>query len=254
MVERPPVLGAAAFAAFERCGRLFDYLYIDRLLPAVEDERIAGQRRYRRYTELMAKGRIKERQRACLEAEVARGWEQFLQSPEAKFAGRLYLEYPLHVQMGEWRVGVQLHRLAVGTRFAIVQWDTGLERPPDAELKAAWPVRLPLLLVCLVGSQLNDNRPIAPEQVQLTLWFTRYPEQPFHLRYSQTQLIADRQRLERALPQLRTSRMSDDPAICAECFFRIRCHGLHPERLGPGLSGWWEDGDARSGEEPGTAD
>jgi hypothetical protein len=116
--------------------------------------------------------------------EVVAWWRQFRQRPPSLPDGRRFPEVNLSVPVGDG-VGVLFGRFDLlilsDERAHIFDWKTERQPRPAAALRDDWQTRLYLALLAEGGAALG--RPIAPEQIALTYWFVRAPEQSVTIQY-----------------------------------------------------------------------
>ncbi len=242
-------LSAAALSTFDRCARQFRYLYLDQLsLPANTPEQERG-RQFHRLVELHAQGQPVEDRLLGVDSQVQSWWHAFEASPHWDPQGEICSELPLWTALESWRIVARLDRLVLPDPTSrdpieIIDWKTDRQRPSEADLANNWQVRLYPLLVWLLGEQIRGI-PIAPEQIRLTFWYVKDPENPFVLDYSLSQAQEDLAFLHQALQSIERSGqhhfpMTTDRATCERCPFQNLCFGLMPH-LGEDDSSSGED-------------
>ena len=107
-------------------------------------------------------------------ADLARRWALYLASPYAAPPGPVRrAELVLSAPVGGYRLEAQYDLLAgtPGGAWLIVDWKTGLERTPRAELERREQTVVYRCLLALAGASLNGGRPIPPGQITMVYWF-----------------------------------------------------------------------------------
>jgi hypothetical protein len=186
--------------------------------------------------------------------DLRRWWANFREKGLLGLPEKRHPEIALSIRLAGYPLVSRYDLIAIeaGKRAVIVDWKTARHRPPRRWLENRLQTRLYRYLLVRAGTHLNGGQPIPPEQVEMIYWFTNFPDEPEHLRYSSAQFQAD----EGYLTDLLEHIISQDDAVfpltaderpCRFCTYRTLCE--RGERAGTldeeaALFGFTEDFDA----------
>jgi CRISPR/Cas system-associated exonuclease Cas4 (RecB family) len=231
---------------FVDCPRRFQLKYIQQLAwpaveaePALENEHLlALGADFHRLAQQYFLG-IPAQKLARLagrDASLERWWEAFANEAEkiAQWQGKKTLpEMSLSTAIAGYRL-VGKYDLLVAPRageggFLIYDWKTSRKQPRREWLAAALQTRVYPYLLAKAGARLNQNRPIAPAQIEMVYWFTDFPSAPIRFPYSDEQFTADEADLSGLIAEIETlgetpAPLAMDEKRCRYCIYRSLCN------------------------------
>jgi hypothetical protein len=118
--------------------------------------------------------------------------------------------------------------ISPGEQAVIVDWKTSQRRTERALLVSRWQTRVYRYLLVEAGGGLNEGHPLAPEQVELVYWFTRYPQQSERLPYNADQYADDKIALLTTVNEIAARdeqewTLTDDFKRCRYCTYQTLC-------------------------------
>jgi len=223
------------------CPRRFELRHIQHLeWPALQSEPVLIQE------QLMAQGRqfhkIIQQLLVGLPAEaltenadsanLAQWWDNFIHSnPLIGLPEKRYAEHYLSCPLAGYRLTAQYDLLAVepGKRTVILDWKTSSRKPRREFLKNRLQTRAYRYLLVEAGTQLNNNQPLLPEQVEMIYWFAEFPGEPEHFLYDQKQYNEDRKFLTDLIVEIAHHKpgqfiLTSDEKKCLYCSYRSLCN------------------------------
>lgn len=198
--------------------------------PIEEYERLARQgTEFHRLVQRHQMG-IPEAALRPVEQPLADWWDAYLTFPPEDLPGGLRLpETQLSTALGDHRLLARFDLLAIdpGERIVIVDWKTGLRRPPRDVLARRLQTRVYPLVAIEAGAHLFGGE-IAPEQVALMYWYAADPARPEVFSYSADRYAADRAYLSGLIEEITTRReaiwpLTPDERHCRYCVYRSLC-------------------------------
>ncbi len=169
--------------------------------------------------------------------DVKQWWGNFQAHPPLVPDGAKHPEMSLSVPIGRHFLFGRYDLLILGDDHAhILDWKTERNPRSAAKLQADWQTRLYLTMIAEGGNALG--RSYTPDQIGITYWFARHPDQSVTLRYTQAEhdqnwatLNAEVARLEARL-QLSDAEWNktEDWGKCEHCHYQAYCgrHGDPP--------------------------
>ena len=114
------------------------------------------------------------------------------------------------------------------THFVIIDWKTSEFRTPDKYLVNRIQSRLYPMLLCHVGSIINNEKPINPDQIQMIYWFANFPNQSCTIQYSEDKYESDHQYILSLIDEISQKRPSEFEKtnhlkLCNYCNYRSLC-------------------------------
>lgn len=185
------------------CPRRFELRYLLKVAwPALESEPVLEQERHMRQGQMfhqMVQQHLVGLPLETLqppedEADLSRWWLNYCAAdPTAGLPARRLPEFMLSASLAGVRLVAKYDLLALepGGRAVIMDWKTNRRRTPTAALQQRIQTRLYRWLLVTAGAQFNGGRPLQPEQVEMTYWFTDFPGDPAALSYDRSRFTED---------------------------------------------------------------
>jgi CRISPR/Cas system-associated exonuclease Cas4 (RecB family) len=192
----------ASLQDYVDCPRRFQLRYVLQLAwpaqevePALENELHMQQgAAFHRLVHRYALGiPAEELSRTVHEPDLRRWWHNYLERGPRDLPEARYPEVVLSAPLGNCRLIARYDLVAVdaGRRAVIVDWKTSRKRTKREYLAERLQTKVYPYLLVRAGAHLNDDQPIAPEQVEMIYWFADYPEEPARFGYDTDQYEAD---------------------------------------------------------------
>ncbi len=233
---------------FADCPRRFQLRYIEQrdwpaaqAEPALENEQYLqrGARFHHMvHQSLLGVPAEKLTQAAADDQDLAQWWQNFLAHSPDLCAYEQYPEAGLAAPLGEYRLVAKYDLIAIrladapgdseAPRAIIYDWKTSRKQPQRAWLIEKLQTRVYPHLLARAGSQLNEGQSLSPEQIQMTYWFSNFPQQPAHIPYSQEQYHQDESYLLALIEEIQaldeeTAPLTEDERRCRFCVYRSLC-------------------------------
>jgi len=113
--------------------------------------------------------------------------------------------------------------------FEIFDWKTARHRPSRDQLASRLQTKVYPYLLVQAGRPLNGGDPIEPEQVKMTYWFARHPDDPVTFEYSSYQKKTGEEDLTDLIGKILARRQRSDfektgnTDHCRFCTYRSYC-------------------------------
>jgi hypothetical protein len=244
------------------CRRRFQLRYLQRVAwpaiqaePAREFERhIQRGDRFHRLAQQYLVGVPEEKLARMAEADedenLQRWWQNFLDSIPAQISGtpqalrhvEVSLQAPLALQAptGNFRLVAKydLVLFRPDGRVLIYDWKTAIHRPARAALLERLQTRVYPYLLAQAGAAINQGKPVAPEQIEMTYWFAEPGQAAETLVYSAERCQADGAYLLALVEEIRSLKaeefeMSASEKPCGYCVYRSLCNrGIQAGAMG----------------------
>ncbi len=236
------------------CQRRFQLRYILQLdWPAVEVEPEMENERYLRlgaqFHHMIRQnilGVSSERlQEMIRDVELSQWWQNYLNyartlvglgdiphKTEPNMGLVTYPEISLHVPIGEYYIIAKYDLITISTneKIIIFDWKTSRKLPKRLQLAERLQTRVYPYLLARSGAQLNTDKLIQPEQIEMVYWFAGFPEQPVRFPYSLNQFQADDIYIRNIIEQIAQKcdvgdifPMTNDERRCLYCVYRSLC-------------------------------
>ncbi len=114
-----------------------------------------------------------------------------------------------------------------GKKFYIYDWKTYRKRPKNEFLAIRLQTRVYRALLVQAGAFLNEDRPIAPEQLEMVYWFSDFPNEPARFPYATNQFKRDWDALTRFAEEIKSASdypKTEDTNRCLYCPYRSYCN------------------------------
>lgn len=226
---------------FGDCPRRFYYRYIRQLAwpaleaePALENERqLRAGADFHRLAHQSLVGIPPERLDALATAEpLATWWANFRAHSPVPPGLRQFPETLLTADLDGVRLVARYDLLTIDAneRATIYDWKTSRRRPPRAALAARLQTRVYPLVLALAGARLNNDQPLAAENIRMLYWFAGDPHTPEVFEYGAEALAADRGEVQALIARIGSSDDPDDFPLtpderaCRFCVYRSLCN------------------------------
>ena len=158
-------------------------------------------------------------------------WQAYLDTPPPNLPTEVRRsEVRLSVPLNGYRLMARYDLLAItpGHRAVIVDWKTSKRRTRRGLLASRWQTRVYRYVLVDAAKDLNGERELDPEQVELLYWFTNYPQQTEHMPYDAGLYAADQLAIKTAVAQIaardkETWTLTSDLKHCRYCTYRTLC-------------------------------
>jgi CRISPR/Cas system-associated exonuclease Cas4 (RecB family) len=167
---------------------------------------------------------------AAVDVDLLRWWRNYLESGPADLPPQRSPEIVLSAPVGGYRLLARYDVVAVdpGRRAVIVDWKTSRRRTARHVLQARLQTRVYPFLLVEAGAQLNDSRPLAPEQVEMVYWFADYPADPERFIYNGDRHADDEATLTGLIEEIaglddESFPLTADESHCRYCRYRSLC-------------------------------
>ena len=203
--------------------------------PALENERhIRRGERFHRLAQQFLSGvpsdRLAEMAAADPDENLALWWRSFSAEIPAQLTGTRFIELALFAPVNNLRLAARYDLIlaAPDAKFVIYDWKTSLSRPKRTWLANRLQTRVYPYLLVLAGAQLNQGRPILPDQVSMLYWFAAFPHQPERFVYSTSQFEKDRVFLRKVISEIHSLpeaefQLTSELDRCQYCVYRSLC-------------------------------
>lgn len=158
-------------------------------------------------------------------------WERFTYREPVGGAAETYAEQPLEGRVAGYPLIATYDLIAKwpdGT-FEIFDWKTARHRPSRDRLASRLQTKVYPFLLVQAGRWMNGGDPIDPEQVRMTYWFARHPDDPETFEYSDYQKEVDEEDLSDLVGKILARKERDDfektenTDHCRFCTYRSYC-------------------------------
>lgn len=222
------------------CPRRFELRYLQQLAyPAIEAEPALENEKHQREGEYFH--RLVQQYYIGIPAEQVAGsantdnlerwWHSFVHAKDLgglKDLQGLRTELTLSAPLGAFRLVAKYDLIATdGKKFYIYDWKTYRKRPKNEFLAIRFQTRVYRALLAQAGAFLNNGKPIPPEQIEMTYWFSNFPNDPAHFPYSADQFKRDWDALTRLANEIKHASSypkTDDTTRCLYCPYRSYCN------------------------------
>lgn len=158
-------------------------------------------------------------------------WQAYLTTHPQPLAAQRYPEHTLQAPFDAYRLIAKYDLVAFHPdgQVTIIDWKTGLRKPPRTFIQRRVQTRLYPFLLLLSASHLNGGKAIQAEQIEMIYWFTAEPDAPETFVYSRQQADADRNYLTEIIYQVERNSaaffaLTTDERKCALCVYRSLCN------------------------------
>jgi hypothetical protein len=226
---------------FEDCPRRFLLRHIEgRPYPAPEAEPIRENERRKergtRFHELLCQeqsGVPREaiRRQAKSDEKLQLWWDRYVGREPVGEAAQTYAEISLEGTIAGYPLVATYDLIAErpdGT-FEIFDWKTAQYRPGRSDLASRLQTKVYPYLLARAGTVLRGGEAPAPEQIKMTYWFARHPDDPETFEYSEYNFEVDEEHLQDRIGKIlaRTERThfekTSDTTHCRFCTYRSHC-------------------------------
>lgn len=241
-------LSQSSLQDYNDCPRRFELRYLQRLAyPAIETEPALENEKHQREGEQFH--RLVQQYFVGIPAErvakstntdnLQRWWQNFINdknlaslkdasaNPARRLSG-LRTEVTLSAPLGSFRLIAKYDLIAAeGKKFYIYDWKTYRKRPKNEFLSIRWQTRVYRALLVQAGAFLNNNNPIAPEQIEMIYWFSDFPNDPARFPYSTDQFKRDWDAITRFAEEINNASSfpkTEDTNRCLYCPYRSYCN------------------------------
>lgn len=241
-------LSQSSLQDYNDCPRRFELRYLQRLAyPAIETEPALENEKHQREGEQFH--RLVQQYFVGIPAErvakstntdnLQRWWQNFINdknleglkdsstNPALRLSG-LRTEVTLSAPLGSFRLIAKYDLIAAeGKKFYIYDWKTYRKRPKNEFLSIRWQTRVYRALLVQAGAFLNNNNPIAPEQIEMIYWFSDFPNDPARFPYSTDQFKRDWDAITRFAEEIDNASSfpkTEDANRCLYCPYRSYCN------------------------------
>jgi len=161
--------------------------------------------------------------------EIGRWWQTYLELALNDVAEARRPEITLSAPLGKYRVLAKFDLLTrePGGKLLIVDWKTSPTAPKREWLQKRLQTTVYRTVLALAGAELNDGKPVAPEQIQMTYWYVS--GQQVHFPYDTAQFKADGTFLRGLVSDIERRAEQDDfpltpeTRFCRFCTYRSLC-------------------------------
>ena len=233
-------LSQSSLQDYNDCPRRFELRYLQHLAyPAIETEPALENEKHQREGEYFHRlvqqyfiGLPEEQIAKLANTEnLKRWWDHFINNKgltELKKLPTLRTEITLSEPLGPFRLVAKYDLIASdGGKFHIYDWKTYRKRPKSEFLAARWQTRVYRALLVQAGAFLNNGKPIQPEQVEMTYWFSDFPNDPAKFPYQADQFKRDWDALLRIADEIQSASdypKTEDTNRCLYCPYRSYCN------------------------------
>ena len=236
-IQNPFTFSQSSLQDYVDCARRFQLRYIEHLqwpavetAPALENERrqLEGQQFHRMAQQSFLGLPAEKLARMANTSNLARWWDNFLAHGPALDGFKLYPELTLSAPIGPHRLTAKYDLVAVGAEKALIfDWKTYHKRPKDEWMAVRLQTKVYRALLVVAGAHLNGGQPFAPEQIEMTYWYTDFPTEPSKFIYDAKQHKRDWDRLLKLIAEISAKQsfpLTDDEKKCAYCPYRSYCN------------------------------
>ncbi|MBL8062321.1 MAG: PD-(D/E)XK nuclease family protein [Anaerolineales bacterium] len=233
-------LSQSSLQDYHDCAKRFDLRYRQHLAyPAIETEPALENEKHQREGEYFHR-LVQQYYIGIPQEQIAktantdnleRWWANFTNSKDLiglRDLSGLKTEITLSAPLGAFRLIAKYDLIATdGKKFHIYDWKTYRKRPKSEFLAIRWQTRVYRALLVQAGAFLNGGKPIQPEQVEMTYWFSDFPNDPARFPYQTEQFKRDWDALIRLADEIKTASdypKTDDTARCLYCPYRSYCN------------------------------
>ncbi|HEU0048340.1 MAG TPA: PD-(D/E)XK nuclease family protein [Nitrososphaera sp.] len=231
-------LSQSSLQDYMDCARRFQLRYVDRLsYPAIESEPTLENEKHQQEGEYFH--RLVQQYLIGIPAEqisklantenLQRWWENFLANKDLQLKDikGLCAEATLSAPLGQFRLLAKYDLIAIGeNKVTIYDWKTYRKRPRNEWLAARMQTRVYRALLVHAGAHLNNNKPFAPEQIEMVYWFSDFPNEPARFDYTSAQYKRDWDALIKLSDEIKSASiypLTDDRTKCLYCTYRSYC-------------------------------
>ncbi len=231
------LLSQSSLQDYVDCALRFKLRYLDHLSypaiesePALENERHQQEGEYfHRLVQQYLVGIPREQVgKLANTPNLERWWNHFLQDFEhLPQTGKRYTEHTLSAPLGRYRLLAKYDFIHVQeNKVTIYDWKTYRKRPRSEWLSARMQTRVYRAMLVKAGTHLNNGKPFAPEQVEMTYWFADFPNDPARFEYTSAHYQRDWDLLRKLSDEIASASsypQTDDRQKCAYCTYRSFC-------------------------------
>ena len=167
---------------------------------------------------------------------LGKWWRNYLHhEPVSLPQGKTFSEVEISVPLGKNRLLARFDRVVFAGDGSvwIVDWKTGKNKPAFASYKNSWQTLVYRYVMAEGGRVLTQGRAIAPEKIVMVYWHPGYPERLQPIRYSQSDHVQARKRLESQVKLMGERRFESDfqktanEASCSHYQYSAYCERAH---------------------------
>jgi CRISPR/Cas system-associated exonuclease Cas4 (RecB family) len=232
-------LSQSSLQDYVDCARRFQLRYVERLsYPAIESEPTLENEKHQQEGEYFH--RLVQQHLIGIPAEqisklantqnLQRWWENFINSRDLtglKDLSGLYAEATLSAPLGKYRLLAKYDLIAIENgKATIYDWKTYRKRPRNEWLSARMQTRVYRALLVHAGAHLNKGQPFKPEQIEMSYWFSDFPNEPARFTYTSAQYKRDWDTLSKLADEIHNASsypLTDDRTKCSYCPYRSYC-------------------------------
>ena len=221
------------------CPRRFELRYLKHLSwPAIEAEPVVEHERQMRVGSLFHKMvhqhmlgvPLTQIGRMAGDPDLQMFWENYTRFLPGNLEGRRYPEITLSMALGEHALVAKYDLVVISPtgQATILDWKTGDRLPKLASLQRRIQTRVYRYVLLHAGAALNEGRPISADQITFAYWYAGFPEETFHIRYSDALAKEDETILEGLVAEIISRKEDDFPLTedvrkCRFCVYRSYC-------------------------------
>jgi len=230
---------------YVNCPRRFQLRYIDRLSwpalqakPALENERIMQQgATFHRMIHQYLLGVPEEDIENLIKSNkyLSHWWRSFIDDKKIntllnnKSIAR-YPEITLSAVIGQHRLVAKYDLILIepDQRAIIFDWKTSRKQPKQTWLAEKYQTLVYPFVLSQAGSQLNNGKPLAPEQITMVYWFANFPREPMRFTHSAIKNAKNKAKMAATIEEIQTINednfpLTDNEKLCCFCVYRSLC-------------------------------
>jgi hypothetical protein len=222
---------------YSDCPRRFQLRYIEKLRwPAIETEPVLENERrqmdgkifHRLIQQNLLGLPLDKLTRLANTPKLSLWWKNFQTSKLELDDYAQYVEVTLSCPVGDYRLMAKYDLIAIKTlqKAIIFDWKTYAKRPRDEWMMSRWQTRIYRAILAKAGANINNDRPIEPEQIDMFYWYADFPADPTRFTYDTGQFSRDWSLIEKVVGEISSAKefpMTEDENACRFCTFRSYC-------------------------------
>jgi hypothetical protein len=164
------------------------------------------------------------------DAHLSIWWQSFIRIFAAQQVGKRHAEYTLFTPLSGYRLSARydLVMLTQDKQLVIYDWKTSLTRPRQAWLTKRLQTRIYPFILVGAGENINQGKPVRPEQVSMIFWFPQFPDRPVQFHYSTVKYQEDTSLLKNLVDEIcklpeSGFEMTTHVEYCQYCVYRSLC-------------------------------
>jgi hypothetical protein len=232
------LLSQSSLQDYMDCPRRFKLRYIDRLsYPAVETEptlenekhQQEGEYFHRLIQQHLVGIPAEQVTRFANSANLQRWWGNFQSFSQAHLTHltKCLPEVTLSAPLGGYRLLAKYDLIAMqNDKVTVYDWKTYRKRPRNEWLAGRMQTRVYRALLVSAGAQLNNGRPLEPEQIEMVYWFADFPDDPAHFPYTAQKFQQEWDGLVKLSQEVASASaypLTEDRQRCLYCTYRSYC-------------------------------